>query len=130
LYNSDQNKDYNIDIYCFSAKHTALRSKRKYGLAQNQNNVSWSMSTCWLIFKPRIIKHVMFSFAISYKFTDHAGVFKLNSNTLLEYVHLSVLRQSYLIPGGDNGLFCWLRIRIMCLGACLHADWFFSELTL
>jgi hypothetical protein len=47
----------------------------------------------------------MFSFAISYKFTDHAGVFKLNSNTLLEYVHLSVLRQSYLIPGGDNGLF-------------------------
>ena len=40
---SDQTKDYKISIYCFSAKHTALRRKSKDWLAQNQNNVSeWS----------------------------------------------------------------------------------------
>jgi hypothetical protein len=40
-------------ICCFSAKHAALRSKRKDWLAQNQNNVSeWSdMSTCGLLFQ-------------------------------------------------------------------------------
>ena len=44
---SGQTKDYKIGIYCFSAKHTALRSKSKDWLAQNQDNVSeWSdMST-------------------------------------------------------------------------------------
>jgi hypothetical protein len=38
-----QPKDYKIGICCFSAKHTALWSKSKDGLARNQNNVSqWS----------------------------------------------------------------------------------------
>ena len=40
---SDQTKDYNIGIYCFSAKHIALRRKSKDWLAWHQNNVSeWS----------------------------------------------------------------------------------------
>ena len=44
---SDQTKDYEIVICCFSAKYAALRSKSKDWLARNQNNVSeWShMST-------------------------------------------------------------------------------------
>ena len=43
----DQTKNYEIGIYCFSAKHAALRSKSKNWLARNQNNVSkWNdMST-------------------------------------------------------------------------------------
>ena len=50
---SGQTKDYKIGISCFSAKHTALRSKSKDWLARNQNNVSeWSdMSTCGLLFQ-------------------------------------------------------------------------------
>jgi hypothetical protein len=40
---SGQTKDYKIGICCFSAKHAALRSKKKDWLARNQNNVSdWS----------------------------------------------------------------------------------------
>jgi hypothetical protein len=35
-----QAKDYNIGICCFSAKHTALRRKKKDRLARNQINVS------------------------------------------------------------------------------------------
>ena len=48
---SSQNKDYKIGICCFSAKHAALRSKRKYWFARN--NVSeWSdMSTRGLLFQ-------------------------------------------------------------------------------
>ena len=37
---SGQTKDYVIGICYFSAKHAALRSKSKDGLARNQNNVS------------------------------------------------------------------------------------------
>jgi hypothetical protein len=37
-----QTKDYEIGICCFSAKHAALRRKRKDWLAQNQNNVQGS----------------------------------------------------------------------------------------
>jgi hypothetical protein len=37
---SGQNKDYNIGMCCFSAKHAAVRSKSKDWLARNQNNVS------------------------------------------------------------------------------------------
>ena len=50
---SDQNKGYNIDIYCFSAKHTALRTKCKDGLAWHQDNVSeWrDMSIRGLLFQ-------------------------------------------------------------------------------
>jgi hypothetical protein len=50
---SGQTKDFKIGIYCFSAKHAALRSKSKDWLAQNQNNVSeWSdMSTRGLLFQ-------------------------------------------------------------------------------
>ena len=42
-----------IDSFCFSAKHLALRSKSKDGLAQNQDNVSeWSdMCTFGLSFQ-------------------------------------------------------------------------------
>ena len=48
-----QTKDYNIGICCFSAKYTALRSKSKYRMARNQDNVSeWSdMSTCGVLFQ-------------------------------------------------------------------------------
>jgi hypothetical protein len=51
---SGQTKDYKIGICCFSAKRTALRSKSKDWLTQNQDNVSeWgditvvSMSWPW-----------------------------------------------------------------------------------
>ena len=48
---SGQTKDYKIGICCFSANHTALRSKSKDWLARNQNNVSeWSdmsIRYCW-----------------------------------------------------------------------------------
>ena len=37
---SGQTKDYKISIYCFSAKHTALRRKNKDWLVRNQDNVS------------------------------------------------------------------------------------------
>ena len=37
---SDQTKDYKIGIYCYSAKHAALRRKSKDWLAGNQDNVS------------------------------------------------------------------------------------------
>jgi hypothetical protein len=50
-----QTKIYRIGtcICCFSAKHTALRSKSKNWLPRNQNNVSeWShISTCRLLFQ-------------------------------------------------------------------------------
>ena len=48
-----QTKDYKIGICCFSAKHTAVRSKSKHWLARNQNNMSeWSdMSTHGLLFQ-------------------------------------------------------------------------------
>ena len=47
---SGHTEDYKIGICCFSAKHAALRKKRKDGLARNQDNVSqWNyMSTCRL----------------------------------------------------------------------------------
>ena len=50
---SGQIKDYKIGICCSSAKHAALRSKSKYWLARNQNNVfEWSdMSTRGLLFQ-------------------------------------------------------------------------------
>jgi len=37
---SGQIIDYAIDIYCFSVKHAALRSKIKYSLTRNLDNVS------------------------------------------------------------------------------------------
>ena len=50
---SGQTKDYEIGIYCFSAKHVALRSKSKDWLSQNQDNMSeWSgMSIRGLLFQ-------------------------------------------------------------------------------
>ena len=50
---SDQTKDYNIGIRCFSAKHIALRRKSKDWLARNHDNVSeWSdMSIHGLLFQ-------------------------------------------------------------------------------
>ena len=39
-YRSSQTKDYKIGIFCFSAKHAALRRKSKDWLAWNQDNVS------------------------------------------------------------------------------------------
>ena len=48
-----QTKDYEIGIWCFSAKHATLRRKSKEWLARNQNNVSeWSdMSTRGQLFQ-------------------------------------------------------------------------------
>ena len=37
---SGQTKDYTIGIWCFSAKHAALRRKSKDSLALAQDNVS------------------------------------------------------------------------------------------
>jgi hypothetical protein len=50
---SGQTKDYTIGIYCFFAKHAALRRKSKDGLARNQNNVAEldDMSTRGLLFQ-------------------------------------------------------------------------------
>ena len=50
---SSQTKDYEIGIYCFSAKHTALRRKNKDWLARNEDNVSeWgNMSIYGLLFQ-------------------------------------------------------------------------------
>ena len=50
---SGQIKDYEIGICCFSAKHAALRRKRKDWLALNRNNVSEcsDMSTRGLLFQ-------------------------------------------------------------------------------
>ena len=50
---SGQTKDYKIGICCFSAKHAALRRKRKEWLGRNQNNVSeWGdISTRGLLFQ-------------------------------------------------------------------------------
>ena len=50
---SDQTKDYNIGICCFSSKHTALRKKSKDWWARNQDNVSaWGdMSIRGLLFQ-------------------------------------------------------------------------------
>ena len=50
---SDQTKNYEIGICCFSAKHAVLRRKSKDWLARNQNNVSeWSdMSKHGLLFQ-------------------------------------------------------------------------------
>jgi len=47
---SGQTKHYEIDLYCFSAKHTALRRKRQDWFAQNQNNVSeWNNIYSWTV---------------------------------------------------------------------------------
>ena len=46
---SGQVKDYEIGIFCFSAKHTTLRRKSKDWLAQNQDNVWGDMSTRGLL---------------------------------------------------------------------------------
>ena len=50
---SGQTKDYEIGICCFSARHAALKRKKKKWLAQNQNTVSeWGhMSTRGLLFE-------------------------------------------------------------------------------
>ena len=50
---SGETKNYKIGICCFSAKYATLRSKSKYWLARNQNNVSeWSnMSIRALLFQ-------------------------------------------------------------------------------
>ena len=50
---SCQSKDYKIGICCFSAKHTALRTKIKDWLSRNQDNVSeWGdMSIRGLLFQ-------------------------------------------------------------------------------
>jgi hypothetical protein len=47
---SGQTKDYKIGICCLPSEHATLKSKRKYWLVPNQNNVSeWSdTSTCVL----------------------------------------------------------------------------------
>jgi len=50
---SGQTKDYKIGICCFSAEDASLRSKSKYWLIRNRDNVSeWShMSTRGLLFQ-------------------------------------------------------------------------------
>jgi len=58
-----KNKDYKIGICCLSAKHTALRGKRKDWLVRNQNNVSeWGdMSIRGLLFQWAISINIQLS---------------------------------------------------------------------
>jgi hypothetical protein len=53
LASSEVDRGFDRGIYCFSAKHAALRSKSKDWLARNQNNVSeWiDMSARGLLFQ-------------------------------------------------------------------------------
>jgi hypothetical protein len=46
-----QANDYNIGIYCFSAKQASLRNKNKHWLSRSQDNVSEgsNISTCGLL---------------------------------------------------------------------------------
>jgi hypothetical protein len=47
---SDQIKEYEIGMCCFSGKHTALRRKSKNSLDRNQDNVSEKCNEkllCW-----------------------------------------------------------------------------------
>jgi hypothetical protein len=62
-------KDYRIGICCFSAKHTALRSKSKDWLTQIQDNVSkWSkMSIHGMLFKWANTIKIQLSMLIYYK---------------------------------------------------------------
>ena len=48
---SDQTKDYKIGICCFSAKHSALKSKSKDGLTQNPSVPVRYLSTCSMLFQ-------------------------------------------------------------------------------
>ena len=41
-------KEYKIGIYCFSANHTAFRSKRNDWLAQNQSEATCLPTACSL----------------------------------------------------------------------------------
>ena len=46
---SSQNKDYKIGIYCFTAKHAALRTKSIDWFTLNQDNMSeWRTSRDWV----------------------------------------------------------------------------------
>ena len=48
---SVQTKDYKIGIYCFSAKHAAVKSNNKDWLARNQDNVfEWGHITTHRLF--------------------------------------------------------------------------------
>ena len=66
---SGQTEDYKIGIYCFSAKHTALRRKSKNRLAWNRGNVSeWSDMSIWrLLFKWASTIKIQLSFLVRYK---------------------------------------------------------------
>ena len=66
---SDQTKYYNIGIWCFSAKHTALRRENKDWLPRNQNNVSeWSdMSNRGLLFQWVGTMKIHLSVLVQYK---------------------------------------------------------------
>jgi hypothetical protein len=81
---SGQAKDYKIGICCFSAKHTALRSKSKNWLARNQNNMSeWSdMSICELLFQWLDLQLPMQSVPITTNIVSsnpaHGGVYSIH----------------------------------------------------
>jgi hypothetical protein len=54
---------YQIDIYCFSAKHGVFERKKKDWLARNRDNVfEWrDMSICRLLFSDMSICRLLFS---------------------------------------------------------------------
>ena len=81
---SGQTKNYKIGICCFSAKHAALRRKRKDWLARNQDNVSeWSHMS---------IRRLLFQWANTIKIQPYivqrvfSYVQKLQSWWLLPYI--------------------------------------------
>jgi hypothetical protein len=66
---SGQTKDYKIGIFCFSAKHAALRRKSKDWLARNKDNVSeWGdMSINRLLFQWASTIKIQLSVLVYYK---------------------------------------------------------------
>jgi len=76
---SGQTKDYQIGICCFSAKHAALRRKRKEWLARNQDNVSeWGdMSIHGLLFQSASTRFDFLFFFIFGVLTPLSTIFQL-----------------------------------------------------
>ena len=79
---SSQTIDYNIDICCFSVKHTSLKRKSRDWLLGYQGNVyKWTdMSTYRLLFRWASIIKIQLSVLIWYK-TDIIIIISLNAIT-------------------------------------------------
>ena len=93
---SGQTKAYKIGIWCFSTKHTTLRSKNKVWLVQNRDFVCVlnNMSTWGLLFQwvSAITQHVCYT-AVHLKLNNSRSLMASN----LLYIDKTTANQ-YLIP--------------------------------